>query len=155
MFKTSAMAIGIVVLTAMGVPAQDRAADKAVVESTFKEMANAYASGDFKKVATMYNDPFLSVGQNKTINGPELEKWVEAVRATTMPKDYAKVNLTKISAKPLGKDIVLLSYVADRLSADGRVLETAAGTQLWKRTDKGWKFLTGVGHPPEDYVKLD
>jgi hypothetical protein len=38
------------------------------------------------------------------------------------------------------------------LNKDGQVLVTAAGTQLWKRTDKGWKFLAGV--TPE-YVNLD
>jgi hypothetical protein len=43
MFKASAMAIGIVVSTAMGVPAPDRAADKAAVEATFKEFAASYA----------------------------------------------------------------------------------------------------------------
>jgi len=157
MFKASAIAIGIIVLTAIGapVPAQDRAADRAAVESAFKELVASYASNDLKKTATLYNDPFLSIGQNKAITAAELEKWVQEVRATTMPKDYAAFQLKQYSSKPLGKDIVLLSYVGERQTKDGQTIETAAATQLWKRTDKGWKFLTSVGHPPEDYVKLD
>ena len=157
MFKASAIAIGVIMLTAIGasVPAQDRTADKAAVETTFKEVVTAYAGGDFKKVASLYNDPFLSIGQGKVITTPELEKWVQEVRATTMPKDYAVFKLTQFSSKPLGKDIVLLSYVGERLNKDGQIIEASAGTQLWKRTDKGWKFLTSVPHPPEDYTKLD
>ena len=157
MFKSSALAIGIIMLTSIGapVPAQDRAADKAAVESAFKEMTAAYASSDLKKVASLYNDPFVSVGQNKAITAADLEKWVQEVRATFFPKDYGGINVTKLSAKPLGKDIVLLSYVGERFNKDGKVLGTAAATQLWIRTDKGWKFLTSVTHPPEDYVKLD
>ena len=154
MFKASVMAIGIIMLTA-GVSAQDRAADKAAVEATLKDLTASYAANDLKKVASLYNDPFLSVGQNKAITAADLEKWVQEVRDTFFPKDYVKFNLTNFSAKPLGKDIVLLSYVGERLNKDGKALGTAAATQLWKRTDKGWKFLTSVGHPPEDYVKLD
>jgi hypothetical protein len=96
----------------------------------------------------------LSIGQNKAITAAELEKWVQEVRAT-LPKDYATFKLKQFSSKPLGKDIVLLSYVGERLAKDGQTIETSAATQLWKRTDKGWKFLTSVPHPAEDYVKLD
>jgi ketosteroid isomerase-like protein len=155
MFKASAIAIGVIMLAVAPVPAQDRAADKAAVEAAFKELVTAYATNDLMKVATMYNDPFLSIGQNKAIAAPEIEKWVQEVRATTMPKDYAAFKLKQYSSKPLGKDIILLSYVAERQTKDGQTIETAAATQLWKRTDKGWKFLTSVTHPPEDYIKLD
>jgi hypothetical protein len=156
MFKASAIAIGIIMLTAIGgpVPAQDRAGDQAAVEATFKELTASYAGGDLKKVVALYNDPFLSIGQNKAITAAELERWVQEVRAA-MPKDYAVFKLKQFSPKPLGKDIFLLSYVGERVSKDDRVIETSAATQLWKRTDKGWKFLTSVGHPPKDYVKLD
>ena len=156
MFKASAIAIGIIMLTAIGAafPAQDRAADKAAVESVFKELVASYVTNDLKKTATLYNDPFLSIGQNKAITTPELEKWVQEVRAA-MPKDYAAFKLKQFSSKPLGKDIILLSYVVERQTKDGQTIETSAATQLWKRTDKGWKFLTSVPHPPEDYIKLD
>ena len=156
MFKASAVAIGIIVLSAIGtpVPAQDRTADKAAVESAVKELVVSYAANDLKKVATLYNDPFLSVGQNKTITAPELEKWVQEVRAA-MPKDYAAFKLNQFSSKPLGKDIMLVSYVGERQNKDGQSVGTSAATALWKRTDKGWKFLTSVTHPPEDYIKLD
>ena len=156
MFKASAIAIGVIMLTAIGapVPAQDRAADKAAVESAFKDLAASYATNDLKKTATLYNDPFLSIGQSKAITASELEKWVQEVRAT-MPKDYATFKVKQFSSKPLGKDIILLSYVGERQTKDGQTIETTAATQLWKRTDKGWKFLTSVPHPLEDYVKLD
>src|SRR5215475_13237865 len=74
MFKASAIAIGVIMLTAIGapVPAQDRAADKAAVESAFKDLAASYATNDLKKTATLYNDPFLSIGQGKAITAPEL-----------------------------------------------------------------------------------
>jgi hypothetical protein len=62
---------------------------------------------------TLYNDPFWSIGQSKAITAPELEKWVQEIRTTTMPKDYAAFKLKQFSSKPLGKDIILLSYVGD------------------------------------------
>jgi hypothetical protein len=156
MFKALAIAIGIIMLTAIGaqVPAQDRAADKAAVESAFKELTASYATNDSKRTAGLYNDPFFSIGQGKAITAPDLEKWVQEIRAT-MPKDYAVFKIKQLSSKPLGKDIVLLSYVGERQTKDGQTIEVSAATSLWKRTDKGWKFLTSVGHPPEDYIKLD
>ena len=133
----------------------DRAADKAAVEKTVKEFVTDYVTSDDKKVVSYIHEPWMQIGTGNVSNTrAEAEKVVAEARKT-LPKDYDHFNFKQMSAKMLGKDTAMVSYVGERQTKDNKVLQTVGQSFFLKRTDAGWKILAGISYPPEDYIKLD
>lgn len=133
----------------------DRAADKAAVEKTVKETVTTFFVSDVKKVASYFHEPWMQIGTGKVLNtAEEAEKSVAEARKS-LPKDYDHFNVKQLSAKMLGKDFAMVSYLGERQTKDNKVLQTVAGSFFLKRTDAGWKIAAGISYPPEDFIKLD
>src|ERR1044072_8041428 len=158
MFKwpvTSAAALAAILIAGSANAQTDRAADKAAVEKTVKELVTTYVTNDDKKIASYFHEPWMQIGTGKVLNTTaEAEKSIAEGRKS-LPKDYDRFNIKQLSAKMLGKDFAMVSYVGERQDKDNKVLQTMGQSFFLKRTDAGWKVAAGISYPPEDYIKLD
>jgi hypothetical protein len=133
----------------------DRAADKAAVEKIVRESATNFRTDDDKKAASYFYEPWMQIGTGKVLNSSaEAEKWMAEFRKS-LPKEYDHLSIKQLSAKMLGKDFAMVSYVGERQTKDNKVLQTFGSSFFLKRTDAGWKIAAGIGYPSEDYIKLD
>ena len=156
MVKRYAASVALVaILIAGSASAQtDRAADKAAVEKTVRELGTNFVTNDDKKAASYFYEPWMQIGTGKVLNSAEAEKAMGDLRKS-LPKEYEHYSYKQLSAKMLGKDFAMVSYVGERQTKDNKVLQTVAGSFFLRRTDAGWKIAAGISYPPEDYIKLD
>jgi hypothetical protein len=61
-------------------PKDDRAAEKATVEQTFRDYAAAFWTDDMKKVTTYYNDPMMLMPAGRVVTRAEAEQIMERNR---------------------------------------------------------------------------
>ena len=151
----SAAALGAILIVGPASAQTDRAADKAAVERTVKEFVTNFITNDDKKVVSYIHEPWMLIGLGKVaLNSAEAEKAIAETRSS-LPKDYDRFIVKQSSARMLGKDTGMVSYIGERQAKDGKVLQTVAGSFFLRRTDGGWKIAAGIGYAPEDYIKLD
>ena len=133
----------------------NRAADKTAVEKTVKEFVTNFSTNEDKKVVSYIHEPWMQIGTGKVVpNSAEAEKVIAEFRST-LPKDFDHFTFKQTSARMLGNDTGMVSYIGERQAKDGKVLQTVAGSFFLRRTDGGWKIIAGVSYAPEDYIKLD
>ena len=136
-------------------PKVDRAAEKAIIEQTFRDYAATFWTGDLKKVATFYNDPMMLMPAARVVTLAEAEALVERVRDNGRSRGIAEAVLERLEVKMVGEGVALVSWLGKRLTKDGAVVEVLAGTYYLRKTDNGWKIAVIHAFPPTDFVKLD
>ena len=136
-------------------PKVDRAAEKAAVEQTFRDYAATFWTGDMKKVTTFYNEPMMVIFANRSVTRAEAEQMMEKLRENGRSRGIADAVLDLLEVKMVGNGVALLSWLSKRVTKDGAVVETAAGTYYLRKTDDGWKIAVQYIFPVADYVKLD
>src|SRR6186713_3300997 len=106
----SAAALAAILIAGSANAQTDRAADKAAVEKTVKELVTTYATTDDKKFASYFHEPWMQIGTGRVLNTTaEAEKSIAEGRKS-LPKDYEHFNVKQLSAKMLGKDFAMVSY---------------------------------------------
>jgi hypothetical protein len=154
--RYAASAALVAILIAGPASAQtDRAADKAAAEKIVREQATTFLTNDDKKAASYFYVPWMQIGTGKTLNSAEEAEKFFAEFKKSLPKEYDHLTIKQLSAKMLGKDFAMVSYVGERQTKDNKVLATVASSFFVKRTDAGWKIAAGITYPAEDYIKLD
>jgi ketosteroid isomerase-like protein len=136
-------------------PKVDRAAEKATVEQTFRDYAATFWTGDPKKVTTFYNDPMMLMPAARVVTSAEVETWVERIRENGRSRGIADAVLERLEVKMVGDGVALVSFIYKRLTKEGAVVETGAGTYYLRKTDGGWKIAVIHAFPVTDFVKLD
>lgn len=154
-YAASAAALVAILIVGVANAQTDRAADKAAVEKTVNEFLMNFVTSDDKKVVSYIHDPWMQIGSGKVSNTRAQAEGLVAEARRNLPKDYDRFNVKQLSAKMLGKDFAMVSYVGERQAKDNKTLQTVAGSFFLKRTDAGWKIAAGISYPPEDFIKLD
>jgi ketosteroid isomerase-like protein len=114
----------------------DRAAEKATVEQTFRDYVATFWTGDLTKVTTFYNDPMMLMPAARVMTSAEVETWVERVRENGRSRGIADAVLERLEVKMVGDGVALVSFIFKRLTKEGAVVETGAGTYYLRKTDK-------------------
>jgi ketosteroid isomerase-like protein len=133
----------------------DRAAEKATVEQTFRDYSAMFWTGDMKKVVTFYNEPMMFAGSGRVVTRAEAEQMMDKGREIGRSRGIADAVLDRLEVKMAGDGVALVSWRSKRVTKDGAVVETAAGTYYFRKTDDGWKISVVHAFPAADYVKLD
>jgi ketosteroid isomerase-like protein len=108
-----------------------------------------------KKVTTFYNEPMMLIFANRSVTRAEAEQIMDKGRDIGRSRGIADAVLDRLEVKMVGDGVALVSWLARRVTKDGAVVETAAGTYYFRKTDDGWKIAVISTYPPADFVKLD
>ena len=77
---TAAAALIAILIVGLANAQTDRAADKAAVEKSVKEVVTTFYFDDVKKVASYFHEPWMQIGPGKVLNTfEEVEKSVHSV----------------------------------------------------------------------------
>ena len=158
MFKT-ALVLGLLLTVSSQAQSQapkvDRAAEKAIIEQTFRDYGSVFLTGDIKKVTSYYADPIMIIPIGKVMTLAEVGPWVEATRETARSRGIVEGVTERLEVKFLGDSVALVSFLTKRLNKDRAPVQVFAGTYYLRKTDDGWKIAVLHAFPPADYVKLD
>ena len=153
------LVLGLLLTTSVQAQSQapnvDRAAEKAAVEQTFRDYSAAFWTGDMKKVTAFYNEPMMLASSGRVVTRAEAEPIIERARENGRSRGIADAVLDRVEVKMVGNGVALVSWLAKRVTKDGTVVETVAGTYYLRKTDDGWKIAVIHAFPSADYVKLD
>ena len=150
--------LGVLAAERTGAQAQpaDRAAEKAVVDRTFRDYHAAYTEGAPKKVATYFNEPMMFAGVGRVLSTTaEAEEWAAKFIADQRARGIVEIFQDRLEVKLLGQNSAIVSSIVQRRNKEGAVLEVGGGTYLLRKSDKGWKIVAITAYPPADFVKLE
>lgn len=150
----------LAVLSAVAAGAQvqlpERAAEKAVVDRTFRDYHAAYSEGDPKKVASYLNEPMMLAGISKVLSTTtEAEEWAAKFIAEQRARGIAEIVQDRLEVKLLGQNTAIVSSMVQRRNKEGAVLELGAASYLLRKSGEGWKIAAITAYPPADFVKLE
>lgn len=137
-------------------PKVDRAAEKAVIDRTFRDYHATYSEGDPKKIAAYFNEPMMIANVGKVFSTTaEIEEWVTKFVADQRARGIVEIVQDRLEVKLLGQNAAMVSSIVQRRNKEGAVLEVGGGSYFLRKSDKGWKIVAVTAHPPADFVKLE
>jgi len=154
--RTALVLLGVVATVPASAQLSDRAAEKAVVDRTFRDYHAAYSQGDPKKIASYFNEPMMitNVGKVMSTTAEAEERATEFV-AEQRARGIVEIFQERLEVKLLGPSMAIVSSIVQRRNKDGAALEVGGGSYLLRKSNNGWKITAITAYPPADFVKLE
>ena len=114
------------------------------LKAAFDRYEEALMSGDVaRQTGSFWSDPsVVRVDGDGPVIGPQALAEFRARRPTPGPRRLRDLHVVRSPG-----DTVVIVSVNERLSPDGEVTGLGTQTQVWARTEEGWRVIAAVVSP--------
>lgn len=114
------------------------------LKAAFDRYEEALMSGDVaRQTGSFWSDPsVVRVDGDGPVIGPQALAEFRARRPTPGPRRLRDLHVVRSPG-----DTVVIVAVNERLSPDGEVTGLGTQTQVWARTEEGWRVIAAVVSP--------
>jgi len=114
------------------------------LKAAFDRYEEALMAGDVAgQTGSFWSDPsVVRVDGDGPVIGPQALAEFRARRPTPGPRRLRDLHVVRSPG-----DTVVIVSVNERLSPDGEVTSLGTQTQVWARTEEGWRVIAAVASP--------